>query len=178
MFLPILLALLLIPLIEIYFLVQVDQEIGTLPTILLLILVSIVGAWLVKREGRATWNKLRAAMARGEVPTKEAADGAMILFGGALMLTPGFITDIFGFLLILPPTRGAMKNTFRRLLGGWILTRTGAAGRAGRGVYATKVVNSRRRPPGAGGPVGPRGEAPTPPSLESLSDEDGSRDTT
>lgn len=174
MFAPILLALILIPLLEIYFLVQVDRQIGTAPTILLLIAVSILGAWLVKREGRATWTRLRAAMARGEVPTKEAADGAMILFGGALMLTPGFITDIFGLLLILPPTRAAMKGTFRRLLGGWILTRAGAAGKAGRGVYAAKVVGSRRRPREATGPVTPRSGSPTAPSLERPPDEDDS----
>lgn len=176
MFAPILLALVLVPLIEIYFLVQVDRRIGTLPTILLLILVSIVGAWLVKREGRAAWSRLRAAMSRGEVPTKEAADGAMILFGGALMLTPGFITDIFGLLLILPPTRAALKGTFRKLLGGWILTRAGVVGKAGRGVYAANTVRSRRRPPGSTRPVTPRPASPNAPSLERPPDEDDSPD--
>jgi len=176
MFAPILLALVLVPLIEIYFLVQVGQEIGTPATILLLIVVSIVGAWLVKREGRATWTRLRAAMARGEVPTQEAADGAMILFGGALMLTPGFITDIFGLLLILPPTRAALKGSFRRLLGGWLLTRAGVVGRAGRGVYAAKVVNSRRRQRGATSPVTPRSGSPSARSLGRPGDADDSPD--
>ena len=159
MFAPILLALVLVPLIEIYFLVQVGQEIGTPATILLLIVISVVGAWLVKREGRATWNRLRAAMARGEIPTKEAVDGAMILFGGALMLTPGFLTDIIGLLLILPPTRSALKGSFRRVLGTWVLTRSGVVGKAGRGVYAAKVVGSRRKPSGTSGPVTPRSES-------------------
>lgn len=176
MFVPILLALVLVPLIEIYILVQVGQEIGTLATILLLIAVSIVGAWLVKREGRATWNKLRAAMARGEVPTKEAVDGAMILFGGALMLTPGFLTDILGLVLILPPSRAALKGSFRRLLGGWVLTRAGVVGKAGRGAYAAKVVSSRRRPRGATGPVTPRSGSPSARSLERPTGEDDSPD--
>jgi UPF0716 protein FxsA len=176
MFAPILLALVLIPLIEIYFLVQVGQQIGTPATILLLIVISVVGAWLVKREGRATWTRLRAAMARGEVPTQEAADGAMILFGGALMLTPGFITDILGLLLILPPTRAALKGSFRRLLGGWLLTRAGVVGKAGRGVYAAKVVNSRRRPRGTTGPVTPRSGSPSARSLGHPGDGDDSPD--
>ena len=176
MFAPILLALVLIPLIEIYVLIQVGERIGAPATILLLIVVSIVGAWLVKREGRATWNKLRAAMARGEVPTKEAVDGAMILFGGALMLTPGFLTDIMGFLLILPPTRAALKGSFRKLLGGWVLTRAGVVGKTGRGVYAARVVSSRRGPRGATGPVTPRSGRPGVSPLVLPPDEDGSRD--
>ncbi len=176
MFAPILLALVLVPLIEIYFLVQVGQEIGTAATILLLLVISILGAWLVKREGRATWNRLRAAMARGEIPTKEAIDGAMVLFGGALMLTPGFITDIVGLLLILPPTRAALKGSFRRLLGTWVLTRAGVVGKAGRGVYAAKVVSSRRKPRGATGPVTPRSGSPNAPPLERPTAEGDSRD--
>lgn len=176
MFAPILLALVLVPLIEIYFLVQVSQEIGTPVTILLLIVVSVVGAWLVKREGRATWTRLRAALGRGEIPTKEAVDGAMILFGGALMLTPGFLTDIFGLLLILPPTRAALKGSFRRVLGTWVMTRRGVVGKAGRGVYAAKVVDSRRRPRGTTRPVTPRSGSPSAPSLERPRDEGDSPD--
>jgi UPF0716 protein FxsA len=176
MFVPILLALVLIPLLEIYFLLQVRDVIGIEWTVLLLIAISIFGAWLVKREGRATWTRLRAAMARGQVPTKEAADGAMILFGGALMLTPGFITDIFGLLLILPPTRVAMKGTFRKLIGGLIMTRAGAVGRAGRGIYAAKVVSSRRRPHDGEDAVTPRSASPSVPSLEHRSVEDDSPD--
>ena len=174
MFAPILLALVLVPLIEIYFLVQVGQEIGTPATILLLVAISVVGAWLVKREGRATWNRLRAAMARGEIPTKEAVDGAMILFGGALMLTPGFLTDILGLLLILPPTRASLKGTFRRLLGTWVMTRAGVVGKAGRGVYAAKVVGSRRKSRDTGGPVTPRSGSPIVLPLERPGDEDDS----
>ncbi len=176
MFAPILLALVFIPLIEIYFLVQVGQEIGTAATILLLVAISIVGAWLVKREGRATWNRLQAAMARGDIPTREAVDGAMILFGGALMLTPGFLTDIVGLLLILPPTRAGLKGTFRRVLGTWVLTRAGVVGKAGRGVYAAKVVSSRRKPRGATGPVTPRSGSPSARPLERPDDEGDSPD--
>lgn len=176
MFVPILLALVLIPLLEIYFLLQVRDVIGIGWTVLLLIAISIVGAWLVKREGRATWTRLRAAIARGEVPTKEAADGAMILFGGALMLTPGFITDIFGVLLILPPTRIAMKGTFRKLIAGLIMTRAGAVGKAGRGIYAAKVVRSRRRSTDEPDIVTPPSGSPNAPSLEHRSVEDDSPD--
>lgn len=175
MFAPILLALVLVPLIEIYILVQVGDQIGTPATIAILIVVSILGAWLVKREGRATWTKLRAALARGEVPTKEATDGAMILFGGALMLTPGFVTDILGLLLILPPTRAALKGGFRKILGGWVLTRAGVVGKAGRGVYAAKVVGSRRGR-STTGPVIPTTASPRSASLEHPADADDSPD--
>ena len=177
MFVPILLALVAVPLLEIFFLVQVSDQIGTLPTILLLIAMSVFGAWLVKREGRATWQRLRAAIARGEVPTKEAVDGAMILFGGALMLTPGFITDIFGLLLILPPTRASLKGGFRRVLGGWILTRAGVVGKAGRGVYAAKVVSSRRERRVDTSRVIPESGSPTSPPPAHPGDAGGSRDT-
>ena len=144
MFPPLLLALILVPLAEIYVLIQVKDRIGLPLTIVSLLAVSVLGAWLLKREGLATWRRLRDTLRRGAMPTAEVADGAMILFGGALMLTPGFITDIFGLLLILPPTRASFKGVFRRFVGGWFLTRSGMAAKVGRGAYAARVVRSRR----------------------------------
>lgn len=175
MFAPILLALVVVPLVELYIIIQVGQEIGPLPTILALIAVSIVGTWLLKREGTATWNRLRAALARGEMPTNEATDGALILFGGALLLTPGFLTDVVGLLLILPPTRAAVKGSARRFLGGWAMRRMGRAGAAGRVVYDARVTRSR---PGGNGVHDPSSRTPAPrsPSLPSPDDEDDSPD--
>ncbi|MDP9066906.1 MAG: FxsA family protein [Actinomycetota bacterium] len=173
---PLFLALLLVPLVEIYVLIQVGEVIGTAPTILLLIFMSIVGAWLLKREGSATWRRLRASMAAGQMPTRELTDGAMILFGGALMLTPGFITDVVGLAMILPPTRAVLKGTFRALLGSWFLGRAGLAGTVGRGIYASKVVRSRRSR--AASSTGRPDAAPSALSAERRADEDGSPDRT
>jgi UPF0716 protein FxsA len=113
-----LVAFVVVPIVEIYVLIQVGQVIGAWWTILLLIADSILGTWLVRREGGRAWRALRDALERGRMPAKELADGALILIGGTLMLTPGFVTDAFGILLILPSTR----PLFRRVLAG-IVTR-------------------------------------------------------
>lgn len=134
--------LLAVPVVELAVIVQVAEEIGVLETIAVLVLVSVAGAWLLKQQGLATWRSLQATMARGEVPTKEATDGALILFGGALLLTPGFVTDVVGILLLLPPTRAVVKGTFRKLFARWAVRRTGAAGR----VYSATVTRVERSP--------------------------------
>jgi UPF0716 protein FxsA len=113
-----LVAFVAVPIVEIYVLIQVGQVIGPWWTILLLIADSILGTWLIRREGGRAWRALRAALDSGRMPASELADGALILIGGTLMLTPGFVTDGFGILLILPFTR----PVFRRLLAG-IVTR-------------------------------------------------------
>ena len=102
----------LMPLLEIYVIVQVGQVIGAWWTILLLVADSIFGAWLLRHEGGRAWRALRDALQAGRLPSTEIADGALILIGGTLMLAPGFVTDAFGVLLILPFTR----PVFRRLL--------------------------------------------------------------
>lgn len=138
------LLLLVVPVVELVVVVQVAQEVGVLETIALLIAVSIVGAWLLKHQGLATWRSLQATTARGEMPTKEVADGALILFGGALLLTPGFVTDAVGLLLLIPPTRAVVKSGFRKMVGTWAARRAGVAGRGGSGVYSARVTRVRR----------------------------------
>jgi len=96
---------LVVPVVEIYVIVQVGQEIGVLPTVGLLVVESLIGAWVVKREGRRAWLALKGAIGRGRVPSGELADAALVLVGGTLLLTPGFVTDVFGFFLVLPLTR-------------------------------------------------------------------------
>lgn len=102
----------LVPLLEIYVIIQVGQVIGPWWTILLLVADSIFGTWLIRHEGGRAWRALREALDDGRMPATELADGALILVGGTLMLAPGFVTDAFGILLILPFTR----PVFRRLL--------------------------------------------------------------
>jgi UPF0716 protein FxsA len=108
------LLFILIPLAEIWVIVQVGQAIGVLNTFGLLILSGIIGGWLMKREGLAVWRRAQASVERGQVPTKELIDGVLILAGGALMVAPGFITDIVGMLLLLPPVRAAIRALVRR----------------------------------------------------------------
>lgn len=95
----------LLPILEIYVIVQVGSAIGALPTVLLLIVEALLGGWLVRREGRRAWEALRTSLSTGRMPGKEVADAALVLVGGTLLLTPGFVTDIFGFFFVLPFTR-------------------------------------------------------------------------
>lgn len=118
------LLLLGIPIAELYVIIQVSQGIGFLETLGLLIAISAAGAYLLRYQGMATWKRLQATMARGEVPTKEVTDGALIVIGGALLLTPGFITDAVGLLLLFPPTRAAIKGVARKTFGRMAQRRT------------------------------------------------------
>jgi UPF0716 protein FxsA len=110
-------AFVVVPLVEIYVLIQVGQVIGPWWTILLLIADSILGGWLIRREGRRAWRALTTALDSGQMPAKELADGALILVGGTLMLSPGFVTDALGILLILPFTRPVARRLLTRVVG-------------------------------------------------------------
>jgi UPF0716 protein FxsA len=125
-----------VPLIEIWVLIQVGQVIGPWWTILLLILDSLFGTWLIRREGARAWQALQVALESGRMPARELADGALILIGGTLMLTPGFVTDAFGILLILPFTRPVARRLLTQ-----VVTRRLLAGQ------------TTRPGPGPGGPV-------------------------
>ena len=99
------LALLVVPVAEIALIVAVGQRIGAWQTIALLVFESALGAYLVKREGRRSWHALQEALNTGRMPGRELADAALVLIGGTLLLTPGFLTDIVGFFFVLPFTR-------------------------------------------------------------------------
>lgn len=140
------LAFVVVPLVELAVILQVRSAIGLEWTLLLLLAVSLVGAVVVRREGARAWRAFRGAVASGRPPATEVADGAMLLVGGTLLLTPGFVTDAVGLLLVLPPTRALLR---RRL--------TAAVAR--RMVVRTFGVDPRAAPgPGRGGPAagGPR----------------------
>lgn len=110
------LLFLVVPFLELYVILQVGQAIGALNTIGVLIAVSVIGAWLVKREGLGVVRRARERMDRGAVPGRELVDGILILFAGALLLTPGFLTDAVAVLLLLPPVRGAVRSSTTRFL--------------------------------------------------------------
>jgi UPF0716 protein FxsA len=103
-------AFVLVPLVEIWAILQVGQLVGPWWTIVLLVLDSMLGAWLIKREGGRAWQALRQALQSGRMPAHELADGALILIGGTLMLSPGFVLDVAGILLILPFTRPVARR--------------------------------------------------------------------
>jgi UPF0716 protein FxsA len=105
---------LLVPLAELYVIIQVGQAFGALNTIALLILISVTGAWLVKREGMGVWKRFQRQIESGAVPGKEIADGVMILFAGALLMSPGFLTDILAIALLLPPVRAGVRAVVLR----------------------------------------------------------------
>ena len=109
--LPALAALLVVaPLVELYVLIQVGQVVGALWTVAALVAVSLLGAALLRREGWRTWRAFSQASATGRLPAREVADGALVLLAGALLLTPGFVTDAFGLLLLLPPVRAVVRR--------------------------------------------------------------------
>jgi UPF0716 protein FxsA len=115
---PLLLVVLfvVVPLLELVVIIQVGQIIGTPATIALLVADSVLGAWLLRREGRKAWQQFRAALEEMRWPGDEVTQGALIIVGGTLLLTPGFVTDVVGFLLLLPPTRAAVSKVLRARL--------------------------------------------------------------
>jgi UPF0716 protein FxsA len=165
---PILLvALLAIPIAELWVILQVADGIGVLNTVAALIVISVAGAWLLKQQGLATWARLQRNLAAGRLPTKEVTDGALILLGGALLLTPGFLTDCVGLLLLLPPTRSVLKGFFRPLLARWAGRRFVPPG--GRRIYDADVIARRNG--------SARDDGPAPPAaLDGRSDAVDSRD--
>jgi UPF0716 protein FxsA len=112
---PLLVVLLIgVPLVEIWALVQVAQLTGWGTALVLLLVISIIGAVLLKREGAKAWRAFTAALAEGRIPAAEVVDGALVIVGGALMLTPGFVTDAVGLLCVLPPSRRLVNRALRR----------------------------------------------------------------
>jgi UPF0716 protein FxsA len=138
-----------VPIAELYVLIQIGQAIGILPTIALLILDSILGAALMRSQGRAAWMRFNRALAEGRVPGREVLDGALVIFGGALLLTPGFLSDILGLILLLPPTRAIVRTVLVRRFAGRIVAGAAGGAQARMGRMFTFEAGGR---PGAGAP--------------------------
>jgi UPF0716 protein FxsA len=122
-----------IPIAELYVIIQVGQAIGALPTIAILLADSIIGSLLLRAQGRSAWKRFNDALAAGRVPAREVLDGALVIFGGAFLITPGFLTDIVGLLLLLPPTRALIRRVTVRVFSRRFVVSTvgSAAGAAG-----------------------------------------------
>jgi UPF0716 protein FxsA len=147
-----------VPIVELAVIIQVGQLIGLWPTLALLVADSILGSVLMRSQGRAAWRSFNAAIGSGRPPAREVLDGVLVIFGGALLLTPGFATDILGLLLLIPPTRAVVRRLLvRRFAGRMVASATSAAfarGRPSRGPAgydvegtATEVDADARRLP-------------------------------
>jgi UPF0716 protein FxsA len=144
---PLLLILLFIvvPIAEIYVIIKVGELIGPLPTLLLLLADALLGSWLLKHEGRGAWRRFNEALAARRFPGREVIDGALIIVGGTLLLTPGFITDIFGAFLLLPPTRAITRRLLKRFTIGRFMVVGMPAGV--RGPFGPPPTDGGTRPP-------------------------------
>jgi UPF0716 protein FxsA len=111
--LVLLVLFIVVPLVELFVILQVGQLVGPYWTVAALLAISVAGAALVKREGTRAWSRFRDAIASTRLPAEEVTDGALVLLAGALLLTPGFVTDGVGFLLLLPPTRAVINRALR-----------------------------------------------------------------
>lgn len=111
-----LLAFIVVPIVELAVILEVGGYLGVWPTIAILVADSVAGAVLVKREGRRAWEAFRNAVSEARWPGDEVTQGALVLIGGALLLTPGFVTDVVGLLAVIPPTRGLASRLIRRRL--------------------------------------------------------------
>jgi len=158
MLLPLVLLFIVVPIAELAVIIQVGQQIGVLWTVAILIADSLLGAALMRSQGRAAWRRFNEATAAGRVPAREVLDGALVIFGGALLLTPGFLSDILGLLLLLPPTRAIVRTVLLRRFAGRIVAgaASGASARMGRlfefeagARPGARPGPGRRRPPGA-----------------------------
>jgi UPF0716 protein FxsA len=123
-----------VPIAELYVIIQVGEAIGVWPTLLLLLLDALLGSLLLRHQGRGAWRRFNEALAQRRFPGKEVADGLLIVIGGTLLLAPGFITDIVGLLLLIPPTRAIARAILKRFT-----------------IGRFTVIGM----PGAGGPFGP-----------------------
>ncbi|HZB47637.1 MAG TPA: FxsA family protein, partial [Mycobacteriales bacterium] len=141
---PILLGVVLLLAVEVAVVALVSSWLGFGWTLLLLLATTLLGGWLVRREGARAWRSFSAAVAEGRPPGRTALDGVLILLGGLLVLLPGFVSDVLGLLCLLPPTRRLLG----RALVGWALTR----GRA-----TVVRVRSTRMPGPPAPPAGPGG---------------------
>ena len=148
-----LLVFIVVPLVELYVIIQVGQAIGVLWTIALLLADSVLGTLLMRSQCRQAWRRFNAAIAHGRVPGREVLDGALVITGGAFLLTPGFVTDLAGVALLLPPSRAVVRRMLVRVFAGRMRMAVAAPG------SATGAATGFGRTAGAG--AGAKGRSDT-----------------
>jgi UPF0716 protein FxsA len=147
------LAFFIIPFVELFLIFQTSHAVGGWNTIGLLLLISVVGGWLMKHEGRKVWRRFNEQVSQGVVPSNDIADGVLLLGAGALLLTPGFLTDIVGILVLFPPTRAIFRaalvkrflqksglGDLSKTFGGGLLGGAGPFGRSRRDTYVDTTI--------------------------------------
>jgi UPF0716 protein FxsA len=134
----------LVPLAELYVILKVGDAIGVVWTILLLAADSVIGSLLLRSQGRAAWRRFNEALAQGRMPHQEVQDGVLVIFGGAFLITPGFISDVFGLLLLLPPTRSLIRRWGVKAVGRRMAIRVAAP----RGHDVEGTATEHHAPPG------------------------------
>ena len=138
-----------VPLAELYLILKVGDAIGAVPTILLLAADSLLGSLLLRSQGRTVWRRFNEALAGGRMPHREVMDGVLVIFGGAFLITPGFITDIVGLLLLIPPTRAVIRRLVVRRLGRRVAMGVTERGRMRRDPYDVEgTATEYDAPPG------------------------------
>lgn len=147
--LPLVVLFVVVPIAELYVIIKIGGIIGVVPTLAILIADSVIGAALLRSQGRKAWRRFNEALRARRPPAREVLDGALVIFGGAFLLTPGFLTDIAGLLLLLPPTRAAVRGVL--------------VGHFSRRFVAGTARRTRRRPtprPAPAPPPAPSGREP------------------
>lgn len=145
---------LVMPVIEVIVIIMVGRRIGAWQTLGLLVLWSVVGAWLVKRQWRTAWRGLRTALQTGKMPARELTDAALVLIGGALLFLPGFVTDVLGLLLVLPFTRPLARPLLQAAVARRVLAGSGFAMQARETTYGSRPPHQQqdgRAPSGKAG---------------------------
>jgi UPF0716 protein FxsA len=159
---PILVLLfIVVPIAELYVIIKVGEAIGIVPTLAILIGDALLGSLLLRQQGRSAWLRFNAALDERRFPGREVADGVMIVVGGTLLLTPGFITDVAGLLLLVPPTRALIRRGMLGFLGRRFRL---VQGPAGWGYDRMRRSGARRGGPPTGRPYDVEGSAHEVPS--------------
>ena len=138
-----LLLFIAVPIVELYGIYLLGDAIGIIPTLLLLAVDSVLGTVLLRSQGRAVWRRFNEALAAGRMPQREIQDGVAVIFGGAFLITPGFLTDIFGLLLLLPPTRAVLLRYGARVIAKRMATRITVADARPRGYDVEGTATER-----------------------------------
>jgi UPF0716 protein FxsA len=137
-----------VPLAELYVILKVGDAIGAVPTILLLAADSVLGSVLLRSQGRSVWRRFNEALATGRMPHREVMDGVLVIFGGAFLITPGFLTDIVGLVLLIPPTRAVVRPLVARRLGRRVEVRARGRGSVGGRADVEGTATEYDVPPG------------------------------
>jgi UPF0716 protein FxsA len=152
------LIFILVPIAELYVIIKVGGVIGVLPTLALLLADAVLGSMLLRHQGRAAWIRFNRALAEGRLPHKEVFDGVLVIIGGTLLLTPGFLTDILGLIFLIPPTRALVRAMSAR----WVRRRMAIGGGTTTFTFGTGP-RPRRRPAPSGPGRPPRRPVPEDP---------------